>query len=289
MAQSRVFLKGEICWEDEAMISPFSTGLLYGDGIFEVLRSYDGVPFMFPEHYSRLRSSCEALQLHLMYDEDNLWLITRELLRQNDATEGNGFIRITVFGSKLNDISSPNGLTTNTFAHVRQFSPPKAKKYNLGINARISSYRSSPYNPIAGHNTLCFLPMILSRRLAWERGIDEVLIQNTEGGICEGSTTNLFIVKNGKITTPPIKDGINLDVSRQLVIDLAREAKFTVSERRISQKMLLNSDEAFIVNSLIEVMPIREIDGNPIGEDGNAEPVAKLLLEAYHARVKAES
>ncbi len=287
MARSRVFFDGAIRWEDEALISPLSTGLLYGDGLFEVLRSYKGVPFQFTRHFQRIQESCEALRLNLIYDEENLWLIVRELLRQNDATEGNAYIRITVFGSQLNMISGPDGVTTHTFAHVRPFTPPKPAKYKDGVKVRISGYRISPYNPIAGHNTICFLPMILARRAAWERGLDEVLIQNTEGGICAGTTTNLFIVKNNKITTPPADDGIQMDVSRSVVIELAEELGIPLKEKRISRKTLMNADEVLITNSLIEIMPVREIEGNTVG-DSSERPVMKQLLNAYRKKVQKE-
>jgi len=287
MTRSRVFFDGSIRWEDEALISPLSTGLLYGDGLFEVMRSYDGVPFQFPRHYERIRHSCEALRLNLMYDEDNLWLVIRELLRQNDADKGTAYIRLTIFGSQLNMIASPEGVTTHTFIHARKFNPPKNAKYKTGVKARISNYQASPYNPIAGHNSICFLPMILARRAAWERGLDEVLIQSTEGGISEGTTTNLFVVKKGKIYTPPAEDGIQLDISRSLVFDLAKNLKIPIKEKRIGRKYLLNADEVFITNSLIQVMPVREIDGEAIGE-GKSGPVAHQLLDGFRALVDAE-
>jgi branched-subunit amino acid aminotransferase/4-amino-4-deoxychorismate lyase len=287
MARNRVFFDGAIRWEDEALISPLSTGLLYGDGVFEVLRSYGGVPFRFTDHYERLRESCEILRLKLIYDEENLWLITRELLRQNDAMGDSAYIRITVFGSELNMISTPEGVTTHTFAHARPFIPPKPTKYRNGIKARISSYRISPYNPIAGHNTICFLPMILARRAAWERGLDEVLIQNTEGGICEGTTSNLFIVEGDSITTPPITDGIVPDVSRDVIIGLAKNLGMPVNEKRVSEKSLMAADEVFITNSLIEVMPVREIEGKIIG-NGAGGKISRKLLTEYRKAVKKE-
>jgi len=287
MARSRVFFDGAIRWEDEALISPLSTGLLYGDGLFEVMRCYDGVPFRFGDHYERLRTSCEALRLNLIHDEENLWLIVRELLRQNDLNEGNGYLRATVFGSELNMIFSREGIATHTFVHARSFQPPKPDKYKRGIKARISSYRTSPYNPIAGHNTICYLPMILARRAAWERGLDEVLVQSTEGGLVEGSTSNLFIVKNGKITTPPAETGIQVEVARNVVLELAEEMNIPAQEKTISQKKLMGADEAFITNSLIEVMPVREIDGTVVG-NGKAGPIAAKLLAAYREKVKTE-
>ena len=287
MARSRVFFDGAIRWEEEALISPLCTGLLYGDGLFDVLRGYDGVPFRLTDHYDRLRASCEALRLNLLYDEENLWLIIRELLRQNDATKGDSYIRITVFGSELNTISSADGLTTHTFVHVRPFSPPRPVKYRTGVKVRVSSYRTSPHNPTAGHNTICFLPMILARRAAWERGLDEVLVQNTEGGITEGTTTNLFIVKNGRIITPPADDGIRLDVARKVVLELASEEGLDCSERRISPKALKGADEIFIANSLIEIMPVKEVDGEKIG-NGSAGEVTKKLIKGYRKKVKQE-
>ena len=102
MSRNRVFFDGAIRWEDEALISPLSTGLLYGDGLFEVLRTYDGVPFRFPDHYKRLKTSADALRLSLAFDEENLWLIIRELLRQNEVDKGDGYVRITIFGAELN-------------------------------------------------------------------------------------------------------------------------------------------------------------------------------------------
>ncbi|HDS29505.1 MAG TPA: hypothetical protein ENN67_00535 [Firmicutes bacterium] len=288
MGRNRVFFDGAIRWEDEALISPLSTGLLYGDGVYEILRTYDGVPFRVQDHYEKLRTSCEALRLALLYDEENLWLIIRELLRQNDLIEGDSYVRITVFGAELNILASPAGVTTHTFAHVRKFTPPKPDKYKRGIKARISSYRTSPYNPIAGHNTICYLPMILARRAAWDRGLDEVLIQSTEGGVTEGSTSNLFIVSNGKIITPPKELGIQTDISRKVVMELAEEMKIPVKEKNIGIKALMAADEVFITNSLIEVMPVREIDGTVIG-NGRAGTVTKALLEAFQNKVREET
>ncbi len=287
MARSRVFFDGAIRWEDEALISPLSTGLLYGDGVFEVLRTYDGMLFRFDDHYERLGESCEALRLHLHYDEENLWTVIRELLRQNDLDQGNGYVRITVFGAELNMIASAEGISTHTFAHARRFTPPKAEKYKNGIKTRISSYRCSPYNPVAGHNTICYLPMILARRSAWEHGLDEVFVQSTEGGVTEGSTSNLFIVRNGKLTTPPQDLGIQTDVARKVVLESARELGIPSRQTNVSAKMLMGADEVFIANSMIEVMPVREIDGKTIGDGGSGEITLKLL-EAYREKVRKE-
>jgi branched-chain amino acid aminotransferase len=187
----------------------------------------------------------------------------------------------------LNIISSPSGVTTHTFAHVRRFQPPKPDKYKRGIKVRISSYRTSPYNPIAGHSTICYLPMILARRAAWDRGLDEVLVQSTDGGVTEGSTSNLFIVSNGKLITPPEDQGIQKEVARKVVLELAGEMKIPVKEKTIGVKALMAADEVFIVNSLIEVMPVREIDGAVIG-NGRAGTVSKALFEAYQSKVKQE-
>jgi branched-chain amino acid aminotransferase len=287
MSRSRVFFDGAIRWEEEALISPLSTGLLYGDGLYEILRSYGGNPFRFGHHYENLSRSCEALRLRLLYDEENLWLIIRELLRQNDLSDGDGYIRITVFGAEINQLVSEAGVTTHTFAHARRFTPPRSTKYKKGIKARISSYRISPYSPTAGHCTICYLPMILARRAAWERGLDEVFLQSTDGGICEGSTSNLFIVKHGTITTPPPGEGIQLSVTRGVVLELARKLGISAEEDTVNRKSLLDADEVFIANSLIEVMPVREIDGTIIGS-GAAGPITTRLVEAYHDVVAAE-
>ena len=287
MGRSRVFFDGAIRWEEEALISPLSTGLLYGDGLFEVLRSYNGVPFRFGDHYSRLAKSCEALRLALVFDEDNLWLIIRELLRQNDLTQGDGYIRITVFGAEVNQLFNESGITTHTFAHSRRFVAPKPAKYKKGIKARISSYKISPFNPTAGHSTICYLPMILARRSAWERGLDEVLVQSTEGGIAEGSTSSLFIIKKDSILTPPAQEGIQLSVSRDVIFELAGKLGIPAKEASVTRKALLDADEVFIANSLIEVMPVREIDDTVIGS-GASGPVTSNLIAAYRQAVKEE-
>ncbi|HEX9746604.1 MAG TPA: aminotransferase class IV [bacterium] len=287
MSRNRVFFDGAIRWEDEALISPLSTGLLYGDGLFEVLRTYDGVPFRFPDHYKRLKTSADALRLSLAFDEENLWLIIRELLRQNEVDKGDGYVRITIFGAELNLISNPNGITTHTFAHVRRFTPPKQAKYKEGIKVRISGYRTSPYNPIAGHNTICYLPMILTRRAAWERGLDEVLVQSTEGSIAEGSTSNLFMVRKGKVYTPPLDVGIQNHVAREMIFQLAESSGISCVEKKITTKILLEADEVFIVNNLIEIMPVREVDDNLIA-DGIPGEVTKTLLSVYREKVHDE-
>lgn len=287
MARNRVFFDGAIRWEDEALISPLSTGLLYGDGLFEVLKSYNGVPLRFADHHARLASSCEALRLRLIYDEENMWLIVRELLRQNDLSEGNGYVRITVFGTEISQLFSAAGISTHTFIHARKFVPPKPVKYRKGIRVRISSFRVSPFSPTAGHNTICYLPMILARRAAWDRGLDEVLLQSTEGGITEGSTSNLFMVKNGTIITPPPEDGIQLTVARKMVIELANQLRIPVEQKSINRKTLLDADEVFIANSLIEIMPVREIDDTIIGK-GVPGPVSIALHDAYRKALESE-
>ena len=129
--------------------------------------------------------------------------------------------------------------------------------------------------------------MILTRRAAWERGLDEVLVQSTEGSIAEGSTSNLFMVRKGKVYTPPLDVGIQNHVAREMIFQLAESSGISCVEKKITTKILLEADEVFIVNNLIEIMPVREVDDNLIA-DGIPGEVTKTLLSVYREKVHDE-
>ncbi len=276
-----VFVNGQYLPANEASISVFDRGLNYGDGVFETLRTYKGKIFALGLHIERLRKSAEKLAIPLKDDEASWKIILKRLLELNSLKEDDSYIRITItrgtdFGGLNSDMKTePNMIVINKPLR----SSIKDQQKN-GIKGAILDVRGeSPYL-LTNIKSLNFLPNVLGKMEVSAMGMDEGFFLSTRGSLTEGTTTNIFLIKDNELLTPPVEDGLLPGVTRNLVIDLAGRKGLEVTERGFDKEEVLHSDEAFVTNSVIEITPLIALDGETIGK-GKAGKQTKKLLKAY--------
>lgn len=276
-----VWLDGEVVAADEARVSALDRGLLYGDGVFETIRVYGGAPFRLGAHIDRLAAGARALGIRLTHSAEDL----RVAVVETPAAGGlaDAYVRITVtrgVGGAPGDLNSTPAATVMILA--RPFHPHPPELAERGARAQLSTVRRNDTSPLCNLKTLNYLDNLLARAQAREAGFDEAIMLNTRGNVAEGTASNLFIVRAGDILTPPVSDGVLPGITRAAVMAIAdaREESFAPDD-------LLGADEAFLTNSLIEVLPLVGLDDAAIGP-GVPGPVTLEIAAAYRSLVAAE-
>ncbi len=279
-----VYLNGSIVPKAEARISILDYGFLFGYGLYETLRAYDGRLFRLEAHLSRLERSAS---------ETGIDLDMREL-REGvlDVVKANGFtdtrVRITVSigeGTMTPNLVSCSKPTVLVLAG--EYHPYTQEKYAQGFNVIISSVRKNSRSPVTFMKSASSMENMIGRQEAKDSGADECLFLNERAFVTEASGSNVFLVERGALKTPRLKNGILPGVTRWAVLELANVNGFDIVETDIRPSQLYAADEAFLTNSLIEVMPLASIDGKQIG-NGVVGPKTTMLKNAYRQLVLNE-
>ena len=293
-----VWINGDFVDEAEASVSVRDTGLLHGAGVFTTMRAHNGGVFQLDRHLRRLRDSCDALFIPLLPKDEVLAAATDELLRRNGLTEAR--LRLTVTrGSAQQDPLHGVRLTPNVFLTAAELEPYPAEFYERGLTAiLLDEQKLNPYDLAAGHKTLNYFSRLAALREANRRGAGEALWFNVHNYLESGSITNVFVVKDGALLTPPTpaelreptvasaipypKSATLPGVTRAVVMDLARAAGVEVRPAAIDVNQLLAADEVFLTNSIMGVMPVCRLERKAVGND-KPGPITRRLAEAYHA------
>ncbi len=279
-----LYLNGEYILESEARVSVFDRGFLYGDGLFETMRVYKGHIFRLDQHLQRLFKGLEILRIKNVWTGSVLTHVLYRLLELNKLKDS--YIRLTIsrgVGGRGMDITGCDSPTIVITA--REFLPHPEIMYRDGVRACISEERMNCRNPIdSGVKSLNFLNNILVRMEASERSFFEAIMLNHGGYLAEGTVSNLFFVTKGVLYTPSAEAGILNGITRQTVLEIAEEKGIAVEEGLFSTKELHQAEEVFLTNSLIEIMPVSEIDGKTyaIGK------ITERLISAYKEQVNEE-
>jgi branched-chain amino acid aminotransferase len=283
----QVYLNGRFVPREEARISVFDHGFLYGDGVFEGIRAYHGRIFRLEQHLDRLYDSARALLLEVPLSREAMREAILETVRRNGLREA--YIRPIVsrgVGDLGLDPRKCRGATVVIIVDAIQLYPPQAYERGLrAVTARTRKIRPDMLNPRI--KSLNYLNNILARIEANQADVDEAVMLSHDGYVCECSADNIFIVRRGEVWTPPPHLGILQGVTRDAVLDLAREAGLPALERVFTLHDLYTADEAFLTGTGAEVGPVVEVDGRPIG-DGRPGPVTRQLMEAFRALVRRE-
>lgn len=281
----KIFIDGKYCSERDAKVSVFDHGLLYGDGVFEGIRAYHGRVFRLKEHIDRLFYSAKAILLELPMSHAALMKATVETCRKNNIRDG--YIRLVVtrgvgtLGLNPNRCKKPSVII---IADKIQLYPPEFYQRGLDlITVPTTRNLHSALNPAI--KSLNYLNNILAKIEANNAGVEEAIMLNAEGFVAECTGDNVFIVKNGALSTPPLSAGALYGITRQAVIELAEEAGLKVSEPNLTRYDLFNADECFITGTAAEIVPVVKIDGRVIG-NGKPGAVTRRLEEDYHALTK---
>jgi branched-chain amino acid aminotransferase len=281
----KIFIDGGYYGEQDAKVSVFDHGLLYGDGIFEGIRIYHGRIFKLKEHIDRLFWSAKAILLNIPMTHAELVKATVETCRENNLRDG--YIRLLVTRGVGNLGLNPNKCKKPSVIIIAdriQLYPKEYYEKGLQI-VTVPTARNlhSALNPAI--KSLNYLNNILAKIEANNAGCEEAIMLNSQGFVAECTGDNVFIIRNGEIFTPPLSAGALYGITRGTVIDLARNAGIKVSEPDLTRYDLFNADECFLTGTGAEIIPVVKIDGRVIG-DGKPGKLTRMLEESYHSLTK---
>lgn len=271
----QVSVDGELLPAEEARVSPFDHGILVGDGVFETLRVYAGVPFAWTRHVDRLRLSADGLGLDVP-DDDDLRRRVGDVLSANGLVEAR--LRITVTGGP-SPLGSERGDTAPTVivaASPAGTWPPTTALVTV-------PWPRNERGAVAGLKTISYAENVRALAYAFDRGGGEALFLNTVGDVCEGTGANVFAVVSGTLMTPPPDSGCLLGVTRALVLDVAETAGVRTSTDALRPERLLAADEVFITSSTREIQPVDRVDDKDLVAPG---PLTQHLAAAFTELVR---
>jgi len=284
-----VYINGEFRPKDEACVSVYDHGFLYGDGVFEGIREYDGVVFKLKEHIDRLYESARAIMLEIPMSKEELMNAVIETLRRNRLK--NAYIRLIVTrGVGDLGIDPRKCKKPNVIIIAEPLLTLYSKEARLkGLSLIISSVRRDRVDATSHQiKSLNYLNSILAKIEAISAGADDAVMLDERGFVSETSSTNLFLVKDGKIITPPPTTGALLGVTRTFVMELARKLGYPVEEREVTPFELLTADEVFMTGTGAEIVPVTKIAGRVIG-DGKAGKITIRLIEEFEKECRNPS
>jgi branched-chain amino acid aminotransferase len=278
----KIYIDGKYYSEQNAKISVFDHGLLYGDGIFEGIRAYNGRVFKLKEHIDRLFCSAKSLLLEIPLSHAAIMKAVVDTCRQNKLRDG--YIRLVVtrgvgtLGLNPNRCKRPSVIV---IAGKIQLYPEEYYKNGLDI-ITVPTVRNlhSALNPAI--KSLNYLNNVLAKIEANNGGVEEAIMLNAEGFVSECTGDNIFIVKGRQLMTPPLSAGALYGITREVVINLAKESGLAVSEPNLTRYDMFNADECFLTGTGAELIPVVKIDGRVVGS-GKPGAVTKQLVTQYHA------
>lgn len=284
----KVYIGGKLHEKADARVSVYDHGLLYGDGVFEGIRSYSGHVFKLKEHVDRLFESARSIHLTVPMDRGALAAAVVETLAANKLVDA--YIRVVVTRGAGSLGLDPRKTTDPQVIIITDaISLYPAELYENGLKiVTASTMRNHPAALNPRIKSLNYLNNIMAKVEAVNAGCLEALMLNHKGEVAECTGDNLFIVRRGELHTPPIDAGILEGITRDTVIELAQAAGLIVNERAMDRHDIYTADECFLTGTAAEVIPVVECDGRKIGE-GKPGPVTRDLLQRFHRLVRGES
>jgi D-amino acid aminotransferase len=280
-ASGYVFLNGRLVAAGRAGVSVYDRGLLYGDGLFETMRAYRGSVFAIEEHFHRLRTSADILGLPVAARD---WpatiglLLARNRLARRDAS-----VRLTITRGPAAPgvLLPPDAVRSTTIIMAQPLDASIARRQRAGIKAALLPF--APRGFLREHKSLDYLPAVVGRVLASYQGADEGLFVRPDQVVTEGTTSSLFIVRDGVLCTPPARD-ILPGITRAKVLELAHAHRLPFAERELTTADLRLAQEAFATSSIAEIVPIVALDNAPVGS-GRPGPLTRRLQDLYRDAV----
>ena len=291
----QIWFNGSLVPPEEAVVSVFDHGLLYGDGVFEGIRVYKGRIFKLATHLRRLFESARAIRLEVPFTPEQLGDATRQTVAANQVA--NGYIRLCVTRGVgtlgLHPFKCTKGCAF-IIADVIELYPPEL--YREGLSVITSSVtRNHPAALSPRIKSLNYLNNILAKIEAIDAGLLEAVMLNHEGHVAECTGDNIFVARRPpqrnagtELVTPPLHAGILEGITMNVVIELARESNLTVHRSDLTKHDLYVSDEMFLTGTAAEVIPVTRVDGRIIG-DGTVGPVTTMLTNAFHQLVASDA
>jgi branched-chain amino acid aminotransferase len=283
----KIYLNGKFVDEDQARLSVFDHGLLYGDGVFEGIRSYNGLVFKLNEHVDRLFESAHTIMLKIPLSKAEMIEVVKESLRVNHLKDA--YIRLVVTRGEGDLGLDPRKCAKPTIfliADKIQLYPQSLYQKGLDL-ITVATQRNVPEALNPQIKSLNYLNNILGKIEAINAGYEEAIMLSSSGYVTECTGENIFVVKGKQLLTPPPYIGVLRGVTRQSVMDLGLKLKLDVREELLTRHDLFNADECFLTGTAAEIVPVVKIDGRMIGS-GKPGPMTKKLQAGFHQLTKTE-
>lgn len=276
----KIYIDGEFYDKENAKISVFDHGLLYGDGVFEGIRFYNGRVFRLEEHIDRLYDSARAICLKVPLDKADMTEALLETIRQNDLKDG--YVRLVVTRGSgdlgLNPSLCPRA---TTFIIASKITLYAEECYRDGLTVATCATRRIPHGALSPMvKSLNYLNNVMAKIEAQIAGAGEGLMLNEQGYVAECTGDNIFTVKNGALFTPPISSGALAGVTRGVVFEIARELGLSLTDPNMTRYDIYTADECFLTGTAAEIIPAVKLDNRPIG-DGTPGPITKRFIERF--------
>jgi branched-chain amino acid aminotransferase len=283
--ENRVWLNGDLVPESQAHISLFDRGYLYGDGLFETMRAYAGKVFRLEQHWRRLVSAGQAVELPIPLAHAEISSAIADLLKANNLADA--YLRLTVSrGIGLGPLPEAN-LTPTLSIIARPLHLPSAKEYQKGWRGLLVATSLAPGSLQSGLKSLSYLDKIYAKLQARRAGANEAILFNSAGRVTEGATTNIFLVKENRLLTPALENGLLPGITRRVIFDLAKNLELSSAEIELTPQDIFSAQECFLTNSLLEIMPLVRLDEKAIA-GGVPGPVTGALQAGYRRLVQED-
>ena len=286
------YVNGSLVKAKEAGISAFDQGFLYGYGLFETMRAYNGKIFQLDRHINRLKSSAAFIGLGTAMDKFDVTGACMETLEANSLKDAR--IRFTVTGGEADAYPwAVKSVKPTIVITARPVTAIPNEKYRQGYKICLASVRRSKQSILSHIKSTSYIGSTLAKIEAAGQGADEALLLNEDGYLTEGGSSNIFFVRSSRLVTPSIQSGILPGITRELVIELAEEQEIGITEGTVGVAVIRQCEEAFLTGSVMEIMPVTEaIDKTGravIIGSGKPGPVTLKLMAAYRNRVRKET
>ncbi len=283
----KIYIDGKFLPKENAKISVFDHGLLYGDGVFEGIRTYDGLIFKLKEHIDRLYQSAHTIMLDIPMSKNELVEAIKRTLRENKLKDA--YIRLLItrgIGDLGLDPRKCPKATVIIITDKIKLYPRELYKKGMEI-VTIPTQRTSHEAVNPQVKSLNYLNNILAKVEAINAGVEEAVMLNSDGYVSECTGDNIFIVKKGMLLTPPIHIGVLRGITRGAVIDIAQMKGIPVCEEILTRYDLFNADECFLTGTAAEIIPVVKIDGRTVG-DGKPGKVTLALTSEFHKTTRSD-
>ncbi|MBN2593796.1 MAG: aminotransferase class IV [Sedimentisphaerales bacterium] len=279
----QVFLNDKLVDINKACISVTDSGFLYGAGLFETMRSHNGVVFALKDHLDRLFASADVLSINNPYNKEYITEAIAKLLHANKLTDAR--LRLTLTNGPMSELEEQHKSTLLiTAAELRSYPPEYYKK---GVMVVLCPFKQNPIDPASGRKTTSYFSRMIALNLAHQKRAAEAIWFTLDNRLAEGCISNVFLVKDSELFTPPTNTPVLPGVARKAVCQIALQNSIKLTEKDLTIDDLLGADEIFLTNVIMQVMPITKVEKHTVG-DSQVGPITKKLHKSFEKLVKEE-